>query len=768
MTRKPLSRRTRAARRQPTGRRLFLEGLEIRTLAAADLHLLQNPFDSEDVNGDGLVAPIDALAVINRLQNTNQAGTGDSNATGDSSDENAITAGEATTYCDANGDGILSPADVLRVFNRLNSDGDLGAEAEAAKTGTAAPKPPTNSSAAPAPEFRTIDGSGNNKAHTDWGTPGEQYLRTTTAEYSDGISAPAGADRLSPREISNLVSAQEGSKNNNRGLSALVWQWGQFLDHDLDLTLSATPTESFPINIPAGDPQFDPTGTGTKTMSLSRSIYDTETGTSTTNPRQQVNSITAFIDGSQIYGSDDATAKSLRTLSGGKLKVSDGNLLPISESDGVSFVAGDIRVNEQVGLIAMQTLWVREHNRVADRIAQYQPQLTDEQIYQQARQIVIGELQAITYNEFIPALLGKNAVAPYAGYRANVNPEISNLFATASYRFGHSMLSSEYLRLDNNGQVIADGNLALRDAFFNPGEVTENGIDSILKGLATQWSQEVDTQLVDDVRNFLFGPPGAGGFDLAALNIQRGRDHGLADYNQSRVEMGLPAVKSFAEITSDPGMRQALEKAYSSVNNIDPWVGGLAENHLPGSSVGGLVQRVLVDQFTRTRDGDRFWYQRVFSGAMLREIDSTRLSDVIRRNTTITNLQPNAFVVPRPAAATAPASGSNSLPIVVPGANAGSNPSGIPAGNQASGNTSSSGSSTRAPVGAGAPSAGTGATNGANGAGATGSRSGSVPGGNSNSSGQLTGSLTGSAFASAADQLFAQMGGASNGGGRLV
>jgi len=306
-------------------------------------------------------------------------------------------------------------------------------------------------------------------------------------------------------------------------------------------------------------------------------------------------------------------------------------------------LAGDIRANENVALTAMQTLWVREHNRIADQIAAEDPSLSDEAIYQRARAIVTAEIQAITYNEFLPVLLGPQAIRPYHGYDPSVNPGIANIFSTAAYRFGHSMLPSELLRLNDDGSVIEAGNLSLRSAFFAPQELVDQGIDSVLLGAASQESQEIDTQIVDDVRNFLFGPPGAGGFDLASLNIQRGRDHGLPDYNQTRSDLGLEPVSRFADITSDPEVQAALEQVYGDVDNIDVWVGGLAEDHVPGSSVGKLLQTVLVDQFERIRDGDRFWYQNVFGGEQLRDLEHTRLADVIQRNTDIEGMQRNAF-----------------------------------------------------------------------------------------------------------------------------
>ncbi|MCA8988293.1 MAG: peroxidase, partial [Planctomycetaceae bacterium] len=463
--------------------------------------------------------------------------------------------------------------------------------------------------------YASIDGSGNNVNNTDWGSSGEQLLRLTSVEYGDGISSLAGDLRASAREVSNAVASQSELTSNDRYLTDYIWIWGQFIDHDIDLTDGNTNGETANIQVPTGDPYFDPFGTGTQEIGLTRSDYDDTTGTDASNPRQQINSITAFLDGSVVYGSDDVRAAELRTFSGGKLKTSAGDLLPFNEAGlpnagGTSsalFLAGDVRANENIALSSMQTLWVREHNQQAERIARDNPLLSDEEIYQEARAIVRAELQAITYNEFLPALLGNGAIDAYSGYDSTVNPGIANVFSTAAYRLGHSLLSPTLQRLNADGTTAAEGNIELRNAFFNPSELAATGIDSLLQGGAAQLAQELDNQIVDDVRNFLFGPPGSGGFDLASLNIQRGRDHGLADYNQTRVDYGLAPVTSFEEISSNPDVVAALQSVYSSVDEIDVWVGMLAEDHVVGSSVGELMRTVLVDQFTRMRDGDRYW-----------------------------------------------------------------------------------------------------------------------------------------------------------------
>ncbi len=510
-------------------------------------------------------------------------------------------------------------------------------------------------------EFRTIDGFGNNPIAPELGGPGAAYLRLVAPAYADGDSALAGPDRPNPRVISNVVNDQEDSIESARGASDFVWQWGQFIDHDIDLTPEADPREDASIPVPDDDPLFG------GVIALARSAF-----VAGTSPRDQLNGITAFIDASNVYGSDSVRAQALRTLDGtGRLRTSDGDLLPFNDAgfdnaggpSAALFLAGDVRANEQAGLTAMHTLFLREHNRRAGELRARHPDWTGDDVYEHARLFVGALMQVITYREFLPALLGPGALAPYRGYDETVDPGIANVFATSAYRFGHTTLSPQLLRLDAGGDEIAAGHVALRDAFFNPELIQDDGIDALLRGLAGQTMQEVDVQLVDDVRNFLFGSPGSdgapgsGGLDLASLNIQRGRDHGLATYNDTRAAFGLARKATFADITSDAVVQARLAAAYASVEELDSWVGGLAESHAPGALVGELVFTVLKDQFERLRDGDRFWYQRALPRELVRELERTRLSDVIRRNTDIgSELPDDVFAVShaRPAAAAPP------------------------------------------------------------------------------------------------------------------
>ncbi|HET9625545.1 MAG TPA: peroxidase family protein [Kofleriaceae bacterium] len=517
-------------------------------------------------------------------------------------------------------------------------------------------------------EVRAIDGSNNNLYHPDWAATGSHLLREPSGNhYADGISAMARPDGPSPRAISNGVFKQSGPVFSHLGVSDFIWTFGQFLDHDLDLTEGNGTdgrTDAF-IQIPAFDVFFDPFGTGTQTMSFHRGMFDPNTGTSRANPRAQINEITGYIDGSNVYGSDPERTAWLRTGENGHLKVTHtavGDLAPFNDGtvpnagtperpdlSSSLFVAGDIRINEQATLAVMHIVFIREHNFQADRIASLHRNWTDEQIFQAARKITIAEIQHTVYDEFLPALLGNaRGVGPYTGYDPRINAGVSAAFSTAAYRIGHTLLSPQILRLQENGQPQPEGPLMLRNAFFSsaPPLVSAHGIESFLRGVAAQKSQELDNLVIDDVRNFLFGLPGAGGLDLISLNFQRGRDMGLADFNTMRADFGLPKISRFSQITRNPALQAQLQQLFGNVNNIDPFAGLFAEDHKAGYNVGETLLAVFTDQFNRARSGDRFWYERYLSADDVSMVKHTKLSDIIKRVSTFKNVQSNVFFVP--------------------------------------------------------------------------------------------------------------------------
>jgi peroxidase len=551
----------------------------------------------------------------------------------------------------------------------------------------AAPKASQGPPASAPTGFRPITETGNNQANPTLGTAGTDLIRQSPDGYADGISAPSLAQDQSARAISNILNNQADPNNpsqdlntvDQNSLSDFGYAFGQFMDHDMDLTPDGG--ASFPIAVASGDP------IGPAALPFTRSQFDPSTGTSASNPRQQINAVTSFLDLSQVYGSDTATADALRSHVGGQMKTSPGGLLPYDNSTYFTaqqlaalnqsvggmqnegplptsslFATGDTRGNENLELTALQTLFVRNHNLIASELQQQHPGWSDDQLYQEARKINIAEYQSIIYNEWIPAVLGPNALPAYTGYNSEVNPSIANEFSTVAFRFGHSLLSGQIERHNNSGLDITDVNssgasINLAQDFFDPnllnasGAVdpltghTASGIDAVLKGDADGDSQAMDTQAINEVRDLLFGN-GGGGQDLIARDIQRGRDNGLSDYNTMREAYGLPPVTSFAQITSNVQVQQELKEAYGSVNNIDAFEGGLAEDHVKGSDVGPLFQRIMVDQFTRLRDGDRFFYlNESWSPSELKIFEQgNTLAKVIEANTDITNLQSDVFL----------------------------------------------------------------------------------------------------------------------------
>ena len=496
-------------------------------------------------------------------------------------------------------------------------------------------------------EARSISGWGNNYHRPTLGMADTPLLRRAGVSLTYGMSARPDGALPEPRVISNLLSDQPGPIPNSARATDMLWQWGQFLDHDLSFTPEASPAERLSLRVPAGDPVFDRFGTGQRIMNFNRSRFDAASGTGPDNPRAQVNEITAFIDASNVYGSDIGRSRALRSNDdSGRLETSaDGQFLPYNldglDNDGGNqrrdlFVAGDIRANEQVGLTALHTLFLREHNRLADLIAGANPDLTGQEVFELARKIVGAQMQVITYNEFLPLLLGRDAIGPYEGYDSTIDPSIANEFSAAAYRVGHTMLSANLLRIDAAGAELP---LSLARAFFNPAMIRDEGISGLLRGLARQQAQEVDALLIDEDRNLLFGPPDSPGRDLAALNIQRGRDHGIPGYNAVRSAYGLPPARSFADVASDPDVQEALRLAYGDIDQLELWTGGLAEDHVPGAMVGETFRVIITEQFRRLRDGDRYWFERdpyfVATPALLDELRATTLGDIIRRNTGI-------------------------------------------------------------------------------------------------------------------------------------
>ncbi|XP_065179778.1 uncharacterized protein LOC135810229 [Sycon ciliatum] len=544
--------------------------------------------------------------------------------------------------------------------------------------------------ALPGLTHREIAGFGNNQKNPIWGASGANLRREVPQGYSDSVATPSGqctqtmringqctyplentrdgSVRPSPRNVSNVVFQQVRNVYSSRGLSDMHSHFGQFLAHDTDFSSPLPRFETdldrgdvwFPIGIPKGDVHFDPYVEGSKFMSFVRTTYSRCTGRSFKRPREQFNKISSIIDATQLYGDEDRL-KLLRTHKNGKLIVDKiqgeeyiplnrmglANDNPVGRPSQYLCVAGDTRANVQPGLIVLHTLFVREHNRLCDLYIARKPTALDLEVFEYARRIVIAELQAITYREYLPALLGQD-LAKYTGYDSKVNPSVSNIFATAAFRFGHSQVNTHLWRFDENGSVPHVGHVALREAYFTPERVMhEGGVDPYLRGMVEQRAQEIDTLMIDDMRNVLFPVGRRDGLDLAALNIQRSRDHGIPDYNTARKEILSKFYQDIAQITKNTTVVSQLKAVYPSVDVLDAWVGGLAEDHVSGSELGPMFHKIIVANFEAIRNGDRFWYERIMNKSEIEMIHNLTLTEIIKLNTGVKSYPSNPFFATR-------------------------------------------------------------------------------------------------------------------------
>jgi len=553
--------------------------------------------------------------------------------------------------------------------------------------------------------IRSLDGRGNNELHPSWGRANTLYLRLAPPDYRDGISRMEGGP--SPRYVSNRVF-NDGGQNlfSENGVSQWGWVWGQFIDHDIGLR-NEQPGESAPIAFNTNDP-LEAFTDDLGAIAFSRTPAAPGTGVAT--PRQQVNTLSSFIDASNVYGVDSARLAWLRLgpvdSSGAPLTLTDDGYLPRVTARGDpttapamdlmgalvgmpnrAVVAGDVRANENIALTALHTLFAREHNRIVAALPSY---LTAEERFQIARRVVGAEIQYITYTQFLPAL--GIQLEPYRGYQPSVNPALSNEFAVVGYR-AHSMIHGEFDTTVPAGtytdeqlsafaaqQIIVERTAAdvtltipLNAAFGNPDLLQQVGLGPVLQSLAERQYKN-DEQVDNTLRSILFQVPkpgipdptvcGApvvnpdcftGVSDLPAIDIARGRDHGIPSYNDLRRAYGLAPKTSFIDVTGEatqrfpprlngndpaildfvelrdadgtllvPGSAEAedeavtgirsstlaarLKAAYGSVDRLDAFVGMVSEQHLKGTEFGELQLAIWTKQFAALRDGDRFYY----------------------------------------------------------------------------------------------------------------------------------------------------------------
>ncbi|XP_051850149.1 lactoperoxidase [Antechinus flavipes] len=548
--------------------------------------------------------------------------------------------------------------------------------------------------------YRTITGECNNRKDSTLGSSNRALARWLPAEYEDGISRPYGWTPgkkkngfLLPlvRDVSNHIASYLNEDDDfDPFWSLILMQWGQWVDHDLDfapdteLMVSEHTKEQcdehciqedncFPIMFPPGDPKLNKQGL---CMPFFRAGFVCPTHPFKSLTREQINALTSFLDASMVYGPEPLLATKLRNTSSplGLMAVneefSDDGLafLPfdnknpspckfINVTAGVPcFLAGDSRANEQALLSIFHTLFVREHNRLARELKKLNPHWDGEKIYQETRKIVGAITQVITFEHYLPLVLGEELekeLPEYQGYDESEDPRIANVF-TLAFRFGHTEVPSFIYRLDEHYEPSgSEAKLPLNTLFFNTWRIVKDGgIDPFVRGMLVKPSKllKQNKMMSSELRDKLFQPTQKiHGFDLAAINLQRGRDHGLPGYNSWRRFCGLSQPKTVEELSVVLGNNRKLAQKfmdlYGTPDNIDLWIGAIAEPFVRGGRVGPLLSCILGKQFRKIRDGDRFFWKKpgVFTPQQQEALKKVSFSFIVCENTHITKVPINAF-----------------------------------------------------------------------------------------------------------------------------
>ncbi|KAI5622605.1 eosinophil peroxidase isoform 1 precursor, partial [Silurus asotus] len=566
-------------------------------------------------------------------------------------------------------------------------------------------------------KYRTASSVCNNLNNPLQGASNTPFTRWLPPVYEDNISQPKGWNQnrlyngvVLPlvRLVSNRIfSTQEQNVEGDNQYTFLITFFGQWNDHDLSFTPVSPSIRSFsngiqcgascersepcfPIQIPNNDLRL-PSGPN-NCLPFFRSAPTCGSGNGAymfggvPQVRQQINTLTSFLDVGQLYGSEAGLARELRDLSNddGLLRVNDRfqdngrELLPFTNLDSKicatrnriqnttgleevpCFIAGDARVDENIALTSLHTLFLREHNRLARALHDINPQWSSEQLYQEARKIMGAFHQIIVFRDYLPYIVGTEAankkLGRYPGYDPNVNPTIANVFATAAYRFAHATLQPLIFRLNETFQEHPRfPSVPLHKAFFTPWRIIyEGGIDPQIRGVISRPAKlnKQDGVLVDAVRERLFAFTSKLAQDLGSLNLQRSRDHGLQGYNAWRKFCGLSTPKNLKElgtVLNNTNMARKLLDLYGSPDNIDIWAGGIAEPFVAGGRVGPLFSCLIATQFQKIRQGDRLWWEKygVFTPAQKAALSKVSLSRIICDNTGIKRVPRDAFLLSR-------------------------------------------------------------------------------------------------------------------------
>ncbi|KAM9854893.1 dual oxidase 1 [Aulostomus maculatus] len=531
-------------------------------------------------------------------------------------------------------------------------------------------------------EVPRFDGWYNSLGDPRRGAVGSHQVRLVPAHYWDGVYQPVQEPLLpNPRELSRLLAGGPSGLPSALNQTVLCLFFGYHVVFEIiNSRTPGCPPEYMNIPVPKGDPVFDPTATGKVLLPFQRGPWDKESGQSPSKPRTQVNLVTAWIDGSSIYGPSTSWSDKLRSFSGGLLtsgsewnmpKQATGRSPMWSTADPSTgdhglhglYELGNAWANENTFTAAEGIIWFRYHNYLASKLREEHPQWSDEELFQNARKTVVATFQNIALYEWLPGFLGDKKLPRYPGYQKFVDPSISPEFEAAAIRLGITMAPpGVYMRNKTchfRGVVNIDGSsspaMRLCNSFWKRQKVnvkTSQDVDELIMGMASQIAEKVDNIVVEDLRDFMYGPLRFTRTDLVALIVQRGRDFGLRSYTEVRKALNMHPVKTFEDINpelnrTNPQLLHKIAELYNrDISKLELFPGGLLEAL---DSPGLVFSAIILDQFERIRNGDRFWFENKQNGLFTDEemgmIRNVTFRDVLTAVTSAdaADLQNNVF-----------------------------------------------------------------------------------------------------------------------------
>jgi hypothetical protein len=515
---------------------------------------------------------------------------------------------------------------------------------------------------------RSSDGSYNDLSDPMAGAAGVRFGYNTEPERTLGETG----ERLltpNPRTVSRVLMTRTDGFKPVPFLNLTAAAWIQFMNHDW--VSHGDPADAEPYRIPLDED--DPVR---RTLHQTHMLVRPTQADPTKRPGElattHINEVTAWWDGSQIYGSDATTADSLRSFAGGKLAIDPKTgLLPVAD-DGVEKTG--FRRNWWVGLSMLHHLFVKEHNAICDMLALNYPSFDDQRLYDTARLINAAVMAKIHTVEWTPSIL-PNAVLNSAmnsnwyGFLTNLfrskgdrrtlatinvaDPIAGGLVGNATDTHGvpyslsrefvavyrlHSLLPDfvELFALGGPSGPARTLPLAqLRQAASY--KLTKTvPMDELFYSFGRQHpGQLVLNNYPETLQNLSI--PGAGFYDLAAVDVLRDRERGVPRYNQFRRLLGLKPIHRFEDLTDNAESVRALRSVYASVEDLDLLVGNLAEAHRPtGFGFGETLFEIFILNASRRLQADRFFteYYRpdVYTAKGLEWIDGATLKTVLLRH----------------------------------------------------------------------------------------------------------------------------------------